>query len=59
MSEKPIRDDTAHIYCSTETRELVRGLKRGGETYDELLRRMADQHDPDDEQHQEESDGGV
>lgn len=34
--------------CSTETRdEVLRPLKRGGETYDDLLRRMAEQYDPD------------
>jgi len=42
----------AHIYCSVTTRNLVRGLKRGGETYDELLRHMADQYDPDAEHNQ-------
>ena len=26
--------------------EVIRPLKRGGETYDELLRRMADQYEP-------------
>lgn len=30
-----------------ETKELVRSQKRGGETYDELLRKMAYQYDPD------------
>lgn len=46
MSETPVREDAAHIYCSTDTRNRVRRLKRGGETYDELLRRMAHQYDP-------------
>jgi uncharacterized protein YutE (UPF0331/DUF86 family) len=46
MHDKPIRNDTAHIYCSVTTRDLVRGLKRGGETYDEVLRRMAEQYNP-------------
>ena len=47
MSDKPIRDDTAHIYCSTDTRDEICALKRGGETYDELLRRMSKQYDPE------------
>jgi hypothetical protein len=59
MSENPIRDDAAHIYCSAETRDLVRGLKRGGETYDELLRRMAREYGPDAARAHEEADGGV
>lgn len=52
MYEHPIRDDTAHIYCSVATRDLVRALKRGGETYDELLRRMVDQYDSNAAPHQ-------
>jgi hypothetical protein len=59
MSENPIREDAAHIYCSAETRDLIRGLKRGGETYDELLRRMVRQCSSDTESAQEEADGGV
>ena len=46
MSEKPIREDTAQIHCSTETKEDIRGLKRGGETYDELFARLSKQYDP-------------
>lgn len=34
------------IPCSVSTRDKIRGLKRGGETYDELLERMADQYEP-------------
>jgi len=35
------------IACSRETRdEILQPLKRGGETYDELLRKMAQQYDP-------------
>jgi len=37
----------ARIAVSTDTRNLVRSLKRGGETYDELLRKMAEEYDPD------------
>lgn len=35
------------IPCSRATRELVQAQKRGGESYDELLRKMAAQYDPD------------
>ena len=41
------RNTDARIAISTETRDLVRAQKRGGETYDELLKRMASQYDPD------------
>ena len=34
------------IPVQTETRELVKAQKRGGQTYDELLRAMVDQYDP-------------
>ena len=39
---------TSHttIPCQPETRRVVQGHKRGGETYDELLRKMASQYDP-------------
>ena len=33
---------------SRETRELVREQKRGGETYDDVLRKMVAQYDPED-----------
>ena len=35
------------IPASREARDLVREQKRGGETYDEVLRKMAEQYDPD------------
>jgi hypothetical protein len=36
------------IPCSRETRdEVIRPKKRGGESYDRLLRKMAAQYDPD------------
>ena len=36
------------VPVSKETRESVlRPLKRGGETYDELFQKMAEQYDPD------------
>lgn len=31
----------------TDTRKRLCALKRGGESYDDLLQRMADQYDPD------------
>ncbi|MCU4750644.1 hypothetical protein OB919_01385 [Halobacteria archaeon AArc-curdl1] len=36
----------ARIAVSTETRDQVRDQKRGGETYDQLLQKVADQFDP-------------
>lgn len=35
------------IKVSKETRDQVRQLKRGQESYDELLARMADEFDPE------------
>jgi hypothetical protein len=35
------------IPVSNATRELVKAQKRGGETYDDLLRNMVAQYDPD------------
>lgn len=35
------------IPVSSETRDTVRACKRGGESYDELLQKMAEQYDPD------------
>lgn len=37
---------TSRIPVSNETRELVKAQKRGGESYDDLLRKMAEQYDP-------------
>lgn len=37
---------SSRIPCSRETLETVKSLKRGGENYDALLRKMADQYDP-------------
>ena len=37
----------SRIPCSRETRRLVKRQKRGGERYEELLRKMVDQYDPD------------
>lgn len=41
------RNTGARIAVSTETRDLVRSQKRAGETYDQLLLKMAEQYDPD------------
>lgn len=41
------RNTDARIAVSTETRNLVRSQKRAGETYDQLLQKMANQYDPD------------
>ena len=35
------------IACDPNTLETVRSLKRCGETYDNLLRKMANQYDPE------------
>jgi hypothetical protein len=39
------------IPVKPDTRDIVRSLKRGGEDYDTLLRKMADQYDPDETTH--------
>lgn len=45
-TEVTARTDS-RIPCSTETRELVKAQKRGGESYDALLQKMVDQYDPE------------
>ena len=35
------------IACSRKTRQLVKSHKRGGESYDSLLRKMVEQYDPE------------
>jgi len=47
MSQEKTKTDTVLIYCSRETKERIRKLKRGGETFDALLTRMAEQYNPD------------
>lgn len=47
MPETERKADT-RIAISSETRKLVRDLKRGGETYDQVLRKMVSQYDPED-----------
>ena len=41
------RKTDARIAISTMTRDLIRSQKRAGETYDQLLQKMADQYNPD------------
>ena len=35
------------VPCSRVTRDVLRAQKRGGESYDELLRKMIEQYDPE------------
>jgi hypothetical protein len=35
------------VPCSSETKQRIKAAKRGGETYDELFRKMLKQYDPD------------
>lgn len=37
----------ARIPCTRGRRDELQALKRGGETYDELLAKMIEQYDPD------------
>jgi hypothetical protein len=37
----------AKIPVDPETRDRIRALKRGQQSYDDLLNRMADQYDPE------------
>ena len=39
--------DLANIQVSPETRDLVKSQKRGGDTYDDVLRMMVEQYDPE------------
>jgi hypothetical protein len=47
MERDPIRDDTAFLYCREQTKEEIRRLKQGGETFDERVRKLARGFDPD------------
>lgn len=41
--------ELTRIPCRPDTRDkILRPLKRGGESYDDLLRNMAEQYDPTD-----------
>ena len=46
MPERERKTD-ARIAVSSETRKMVRDQKRGGETYDQVLRKMLSQYDPE------------
>lgn len=41
------RPDLTTISCRQEALEAVKARKRGGETYDDLFRRMAAQYEPE------------
>ena len=41
------RNTNARIAIAEETRDQLRNQKRGGETYDQLFRKMLEQYDPD------------
>lgn len=41
------KTDETRLPCSKEARELVAAQKRGGETYDSVLRKMVEQYDPE------------
>jgi len=43
----PESDGWVSIPAKPETKDHVTSLKRGGESYDELLRKMADAYEPD------------
>lgn len=47
MERNPIRDDTAFLYCREETKDEIRRLKQGGETFDERVRKLVRGFDPD------------
>lgn len=49
MERTSIRDNTAFLYCREETKREIRQLKRGGETFDERIRKLAQRFDPDSE----------
>lgn len=44
----PVMTTDTRIPVSHPTRELIKAQKRGGETYNDLLRNMVAQYDPDD-----------
>ena len=46
-----MKHTTSRIPCTTETRERIKALKRGGETYEEVLRKMIGQYDPEKGEH--------
>jgi hypothetical protein len=46
MSKSDSSNRHSSIPVTGETRQLVKRQKRGGESYDSLLRKMVDQYDP-------------
>ena len=46
MSKSDSSNRPSSIPVTGETRQLVKRQKRGGESYDSLLRKMVDQYDP-------------
>lgn len=42
---------SSRIPCTTETRERIKALKRGGDTYEDVLRKMIGQYDPEKGEH--------
>lgn len=42
-----VRDGWVNLAIRPETRELVREQKRGGDSYDDVLRKMVKQYDPE------------
>jgi hypothetical protein len=38
---------SGRIPCAQETRRLLKRQKRGGESYDSILRKMVEQYDPE------------
>jgi hypothetical protein len=47
MERNPIRDDPAFLYCREQTKEEIRRLKQGGETFDERVRKLVRGFEPD------------
>ncbi|MFB6252728.1 MAG: hypothetical protein ABEI27_13780 [Halobellus sp.] len=47
MERTPVRDNPAFLYCREETKDKIRRLKQGGETFDERIRKLARGFDPD------------
>ena len=47
MSSQTMATKTALVYCSEDTKRRTRALKRGGETFDDLLARLAAAYEPE------------
>lgn len=46
IEQKMTKATESRIPCSRATRHLVKAQKRGGESYDTLLQKMAEQYEP-------------